>query len=146
MVDVQRTIMRTVGTLSKQLYRWSKGRLMGKVRGVPVLLITTPGRKTGAQHTTAVSYFEDDGRFVVTGSAGGSPSDPQWFKNLRHADQAVIEVGPRRIDVTVKIAGPEEHKILWNKLIAGAPFFAKYQTKVERQIPMAILTPKQAHS
>jgi deazaflavin-dependent oxidoreductase (nitroreductase family) len=141
MADVQRTIVRAVGTLSTQLYRWSNGRLMGKVRGIRVLLVTVPGRKTGAQHTTAVSYFEDDGRFVVTGSAGGSPSEPQWFKNLRHADRAVIEVGPTRIDVTVKIAGPEEHKVLWEKLIAVAPFFAKYQTKVEREIPMAILTP-----
>jgi deazaflavin-dependent oxidoreductase (nitroreductase family) len=141
MADVQRTIMRTVGTLSIQLYRWSNGRVMGKVRGVRVLLLTVAGRKTGVEHTTAVSYFEDDGRFVVTGSAGGSPSEPQWFKNLRQADRAVIEVGPTRIDVTVQIAGLEEHKVWWDKLIAVAPFFAKYQTKVEREIPMAILTP-----
>jgi deazaflavin-dependent oxidoreductase (nitroreductase family) len=116
---------------------------MGKVRGVRVLLLTVAGRKTGVEHTTAVSYFEDAGRFVVTGSAGGSPSEPQWFKNLRRADRAVIEVGPTRIDVAVEIVGPEEHKILWNKLVAVAPFFAKYQTKVKREIPMAILTPTQ---
>ena len=91
MADVQRTIVRAVGTLTTQLYRWSNGRLMGKVRGVRVLLLTVAGRKTGVEHTTAVSYFEDAGRFVVTGSAGGSPSEPQWFKNLRHADRAVIE-------------------------------------------------------
>jgi F420H(2)-dependent quinone reductase len=143
MADVQRTIVRAIGTLTTQLYRWSNGRLMGKVRGVRVLLLTVAGRKTGVEHTTAVSYFEDAGRFVVTGSAGGSPSEPQWFKNLRHADRAVIEVGPTQIDVAVEIVGPEEHKILWNKLIAVAPFFAKYQTKVEREIPMAILTPTQ---
>jgi F420H(2)-dependent quinone reductase len=106
-----------------------------------VLLITVAGRKTGAKHTTAASYFEDEGRFVVTGSGGGSPSEPQWFKNLRHADRAVIEVGPTRIDVTVEIAGPDERNILWNKLIAVGPFFAKYQTTVEREIPMGILTP-----
>jgi F420H(2)-dependent quinone reductase len=60
---------------------------------------------------------------------------------LRQADRAVIEVGPNRIDVTVSVAGAEEHEILWKKLIAVAPFFAKYQTKVEREIPMAVLTP-----
>jgi len=141
MADVQRTIMRAFGRLSIQLYRWSNGRLMGKVRGVRVLLLTVAGRKTGVEHTTAVSYFEDAGSFIVTGSAGGSPSEPQWFKNQRHADRAVIEVGPTRIDVTVEIVGPEEHINLWNKLIAVAPFFAKYQTEVEREIPMAILTP-----
>jgi len=141
MANVQRTMMRAFGTMSVQLYRWSNGRLMGKVRGVRVLLLTVAGRKTGVEHTTSVSYFEDGGSFVVTGSAGGSPSEPQWFKNLRHADLAVIEVGPTRIAVRVEIAGPEEHSILWNKLIAVAPFFAKYQTKVEREIPMAILKP-----
>ena len=114
---------------------------MGKIRGVPVLLLTVPGRKTGVEHTTAVSYFKDGGSFVVTGSAGGAASDPQWFRNLRRADQAVIEVGPKRIDVSVSIAGAEEHKVLWAKLVATAPSFAKYQNKVEREIPMAVLRP-----
>jgi deazaflavin-dependent oxidoreductase (nitroreductase family) len=114
---------------------------MGKVQGVPVLLLTVAGRTTRIEHTTPVSYFQDGGRYIVTGSAGGSPSDPQWFRNLRRADRAVIEVGPKRIDVTVAIAGPNEHKILWEQLLARAPFFAKYQAKVEREIPMAVLTP-----
>lgn len=56
----------------------------------------------------------------------------------------MIEVGPRRIDVMVSIAGAEEHKILWEQLIATAPFFAKYQAKLEREIPMAFLTPAQS--
>src|SRR2546430_932678 len=94
MAGVQKQAMRAMGALNNRLYRASGGRVMGKVRGVPVLLLTVAGRKTGAAHTTPVAYFEDNGRFVVTGSAGGSPSDPQWFQNLRHADRAVIEVGP----------------------------------------------------
>jgi deazaflavin-dependent oxidoreductase (nitroreductase family) len=115
---------------------------MGKARGgVPVLLLTVAGRKTGVDHTTAVAYFKEGESFVVTGSAGGAPSDPQWFRNLRHADRAVIEVGPKKIGVSVSVAGAEEHKVLWAKLVAAAPSFAKYQTKVEREIPMAVLTP-----
>jgi deazaflavin-dependent oxidoreductase (nitroreductase family) len=139
--DVQTLVMRAMGALNIRLYRASGGRLMGKVRGVPVLLLTVVGRKTRVEHTTPVSYIEDGGRFIVTGSGGGSPSDPQWFRNLRRADRAVIEVGPRRIDVTVAIAGPDEHKVLWEQLLARAPFFGKYQAKVEREIPMAVLTP-----
>lgn len=142
MANFQRMAMRASGAVINRLYRASGGRLMGKARGgVPVLLLTVAGRKTGVEHTTAVAYFEEGGSFVVTGSAGGAPSDPQWFRNLRKADQAVIEVGPKRIDVSVSIAGAEEHKVLWAKLIAAAPSFAKYQTKVEREIPMAVLTP-----
>jgi F420H(2)-dependent quinone reductase len=141
MAGIQRLVMRATGALNVRLYRASGGRVMGKVQGVPVLLLTVAGRKTRIEHTVPVSYFEDGGRFIVTGSAGGSPSDPQWFRNLRRVDRAVIEVGPRRIDVTVAIAGPDEHTILWEQLLARAPFFAKYQAKVDREIPMAVLTP-----
>ena len=69
--------------------------------------------------------------------------DPQWFQNLRHANRALIEVGRRRFDVAVAIAGPGEHKIDWEQLLARAPFFVKYQAKVEREIPIAVLTPAQ---
>jgi deazaflavin-dependent oxidoreductase (nitroreductase family) len=141
MPNVQRTLMRTMGALNIRVYRASAGRVMGTVRGVPVLLLTVAGRRSGVEHTTPVAYFEDDGRFVVTGSAGGAPTDPQWFLNLRAAQRAVIEVGDRRIDVAVRIAEPDEHKVLWDKLLARAPFFAKYQAKVEREIPMAVLSP-----
>ena len=94
MANVQRLLMRAFGGLNIGLYRASGGRLMGKVRGVPVLLLTVAGRKTGAMHTTPVSYFEDDGRFIVTGSAGGSASEPQWFRNLRRQTSHRSRWGP----------------------------------------------------
>lgn len=141
MTGVQRTLMRTSNTVINGLYRASGGRVMGKVRGMPVLLLTVAGRKTGVPHTAAVAYLEDDGRYVVTGSAGGAPSEPQWFRNLRHADHATVEVGRRRVEVTVAVAAAEERGVLWERLVSRAPFFATYQDKVEREIPMAVLTP-----
>ena len=128
--------------LSNGLYRASGGRVMGKVRGLPVLLITIPGRKTGDPHTTPVSYFEDDGQFIVTGSGSGSAREPQWFKNLRQTDEADIEVGRRKLAVSVAVIEGAQREILWQRLLVRAPFFADYQKKVEREIPMAILTPK----
>ena len=89
--------------LSNGLYRVFGGRVMGKARGLPVLLITIPGRKTGDPHTTPVSYFEDDGQFIVTGSGSGSAREPQWFKNLRQTDEADIEVGRRKLAVSVAV-------------------------------------------
>ncbi|GLZ29980.1 hypothetical protein Lesp02_21700 [Lentzea sp. NBRC 105346] len=138
---VGKAVWRAMTALNVWLYRASKGRVMGKIRGVPVLLLTVKGRKTGAEHTTPVSYFEDAGGYVVTGSAGGQPVEPQWFRNVRRAEHAVIEVGDRKIDVDVHVADPEQHKVLWDKLVGRAPFFANYQAKVEREIPMAVLTP-----
>lgn len=134
-------MMRLFGALNIRLYRASKGRVMGKARGVPVLLLSVPGRKSGVRHTTPVSYIRDGDRYVVTGSGGGQPAEPQWFRNLRAADRAEIEVGPARIPVAVIVASPDEHAVLWARLVAQAPFFAKYQTKVVRDIPMAVLIP-----
>ena len=168
--------------MSNGLYRVSGGRLMGKVRGMPVLLITVAGRKTGDKHTNPVLYLEDDGKYVVTGSGAGSAKEPQCliaslrsarialgipptsssladekrvcslllstaardpgFKNLRRTDQAEIEVGRRHLPVSVEIAEGAEREVLWQRLLVRAPFFADYQKKVERQIPMAVLTPK----
>ena len=141
MADLQRSLMRAAGALSIRLYRVSGGRVMGKVRGATVLLLTVPGRTTGVPHTTPVSYFEDAGSYVVSGTAGGAPRDPQWFRNLRQAERAVVEIGRERVDVTVSVAGPEEREELWRKLVARYPFFGGYKTKVERTIPMARLTP-----
>jgi F420H(2)-dependent quinone reductase len=137
---VPKPLVRAGRWLSNGLYRTSGGRLMGRVRGMPVLLITVAGRKTGEPHTTPVLYFEDDGKFLVTGSGSGSVKEPQWFKNLRHTEQAEIDIGRRKIPVNVAIASDEQRGILWQRLLLRAPFFADYQRKVERQIPMAILT------
>jgi F420H(2)-dependent quinone reductase len=139
---VPRVLVRFGRAITNSLYRGSGGRVMGTVRGMPVLLITIAGRKTGAMHTTPVLYLEDDGEYVVTGSGSGSPKEPQWFKNLRRADDAQIQVGSRRLAVNVDVVEGAQREILWQLLLVRAPFFGDYQRKVRRQIPMAILTPK----
>lgn len=133
--------LRTFAALNIRIYRASKGRLMGKVRGTPVLLLTVSGRKTGVPRTTPVAYVKDGERFIVTGSAGGLPTEPQWFRNLRAAPQAEVEVGAQRFPVSVSVAEGDEHDRLWRLLVSQAPFFGDYQAKTERQIPMAVLTP-----
>ena len=141
-MGVQRTLMRTANAIPVKLFRVSNGRLMGRVGGLSTLLLTVAGRKTGVEHTTLIGYFEDDGRYVVSGSAGGSATEPQWFRNLRHADRAMVQIGPARTEVGVAIADAAEHAVLWARLVGRAPGFAKYQAKVERQIPIATLTPR----
>ena len=139
---VPKVLARFGRAITNSLYRTSGGRVMGTVRGMPVLLITIAGRKSGAMHTTPVSYLEDDGEYVVTGSGSGSPKEPQWFKNLRRAYDAEIQVGSRRLAVKVDVVEGAQREILWQRLLVRAPFFGDYQRKVRRQIPMAILTPK----
>jgi F420H(2)-dependent quinone reductase len=138
---VPKTAWRVGGHVNTWLYRVSNGRMMGKAGGVSVLLLTVAGRKTGTPHTNPVSYIRNGESYVVTGSAGGQPAEPQWFRNLRAADRAEIEVGADRIPVSVTIASPEQRATLWARLIEQGPHFAKYQTKTDREIPMAVMTP-----
>ncbi|MGH9233690.1 MAG: nitroreductase/quinone reductase family protein [Acidimicrobiales bacterium] len=102
-------LMRAGNGLAVFLYRRSNGRIGGTARGgTQVLLLTVPGRNTGTPHTTPVSYFEVQGGYVVTGTAGGTKQDPQWFRNLRAASQAHVELGPRHLDVDVHAASGAE--------------------------------------
>jgi deazaflavin-dependent oxidoreductase (nitroreductase family) len=136
-------LMRTGNGLAVFLYRRSNGRIGGTARGgTRVLLLTVPGRNSGTPHTTPVGYFEDEGRYVVSGTAGGSKQDPQWFRNLRAASRAHVELGPRHLDVDVHVASGAERDRLWREIVvARAPSFAAYEDKSGRVIPVAVLTP-----
>jgi deazaflavin-dependent oxidoreductase (nitroreductase family) len=136
-------LMRAGNGFAVFLYRWSSGRIGGSARGgTRVLLLTVPGRKTRIPHTTPVSYFEDEGGYVVTGTGGGSKQDPQWFRNLRAASRAHVELGSRHLDVDVQVASGAERDRLWREVVlARAPSFATYEEKSGRVIPVAMLTP-----
>jgi deazaflavin-dependent oxidoreductase (nitroreductase family) len=138
---VQLKTMRLVGGLQTRIYRTSNGRVWHTMRGLPVLLLTVPGRKTRIPRTTPISYVRDGDRYVVTGSGAGLPAEPLWFRNLRAANRAEIQVGPAHIAVSVMVASSAEHTRLWAELVRQAPYFANYQAKVQREIPMAVLTP-----
>lgn len=143
MAGLQGTMMKGFGALNVAVYRASKGRLMGKVKGHPVLLLTVAGRTSGKARTTPVLYFEDAGRHVVIGSGGGSSGEPQWFRNLRRAERATVEVAGQRSEVSVAVVDGEERRRLWDMVVGRAPFFNDYATKSGREIPIATLTPTQ---
>jgi deazaflavin-dependent oxidoreductase (nitroreductase family) len=127
------------------LYRASGGRLGGRIRkGVPVLLLTTTGRKTGKQRTTPLLYVEDGDRYVVVASAGGAPSHPAWYLNLRSSPAATVEVGGRRLAVSAETASPEARARLWPRVTQMWRPYDDYQAKTSREIPVVILSPSGA--
>jgi F420H(2)-dependent quinone reductase len=123
------------------LYRRSGGKTMGRVRGMPVLLLTTVGRKTGKQHVTPVMYIRDGDNYVITASNAGRDKDPGWFLNLRANPQTTIEVRGLTRSVMAHQASPEDKRPLWAQLVKQAPFFEGYQKRNTRDIPMVILQP-----
>ena len=123
------------------LYNVSGGRIGGKIGKVPVLLLTTMGRKSGKQRTLPLVYIMDGPAYVITASAGGADKNPGWFFNIRSNPQAAIQVKEKHIKVTAEIAGPEKKSELWARLVEVAPNFAGYEKRTSREIPMVILHP-----
>jgi len=108
------------------------------------LALVTKGRKTGKKRTVALSYFEIDGHMLVVGSAGGSPQDPQWVRNIRADPNATIYIARKPRRVTARIAAGTERQAIWSKLSVQVPTYASYQAGVTREIPLVILEPSPA--
>jgi F420H(2)-dependent quinone reductase len=123
------------------LYRKSGGRLLGKLAGMRVLLLTTTGARSGAPRTTALTYLEADGALVVIGSFLGEPRHPAWVHNLRANPRATAQVGAREIRVTAREAQGAERARLWQQLVAIQPGYREYEDRTDREIPVVVLTP-----
>jgi|SRR5579859_4734566 len=123
------------------MYRRSGGKRFGHMRGMPLLLLTTTGRKTGTQHVTPVMYIRDGNNYVITASNNGAEKHPSWFANLQANPQTRIELDDMTRSVMAHQAGTEEKGRLWPKLVEQAPFFDGYRKKTTCDIPMVILQP-----
>ena len=107
--------------------------------GVPTLLLTTTGRKSGKDYTTPLIYGEHDGRYLVVASRGGAPEHPQWYRNLVADPQVDVQIRAERFHARARAASAEEKPALW-KLMAGIwPAYNEYQTRTNREIPVVIL-------
>ncbi|KDA42829.1 MULTISPECIES: nitroreductase/quinone reductase family protein [Frankia] len=138
----ERTFTRVITTLNVRIYRASRGRVWKSMMGRPLLLLTVAGRKSGRLRTKPVVYFINNGDYVVSGSLGGAPAEPLWFRNLRAAKTATVEIGGDRFDVDITIADEEDRHALWGQATQLAEFYGNYQARTERLIPMARLTPR----
>lgn len=123
------------------VYRRSGGRRLGHMRGMPLLLLTTTGRKTGAQRVTPVMHIRDGDDYVIAASNNGAPQLPAWFLNLQANPQVTVEVDGTTQTMTARQATPGETTRLWAELVEKAPFFENYRQKTTRNIPMVILQP-----
>jgi deazaflavin-dependent oxidoreductase (nitroreductase family) len=143
MGKVMHRLMRTGNAVGVSLYRRSGGRAGGRAAGgVRVLLLTVPGRRTGLARTTAVGYFDFEGGHLVVGSGGGMDHEPDWFRNLRRAARAEVQIGRVSVPVNVRVlTGAERDAAFRDVVVAQVPRFAEYEKKSGRTMPLAVLTP-----
>lgn len=105
------------------------------------LTLTTTGRKTGQARTVHLIYLRDGSAYVLTASNGGSSRNPGWYFNLRSNPQVTIKVHGTRQHAVAEVAGPEQRKALWARLVEIAPMYSGYEKRTQREIPMVIVRP-----
>lgn len=110
-------------------------------RGVPTLLLTTTGRKSGLRRRTALIYGRDGDRYVIVASKGGHPSHPLWYENLVANPLVELQVGADVFDARASsISEGDHYERLWGEMVSIWPGFADYKLKTVRRIPLVILT------
>lgn len=141
-------IIKAMSKVNVAVYRWSGGLLGSKwrvgsafPRGIPVLLLTAVGRKSGKPRTTPLVFIEHEGNVIVVASQGGLPKDPLWYKNLVATPECELQIKRRKMKMRARTATAEEREVLWPKLVAHYPDFASYATWTDRVIPVVILEP-----
>ena len=127
------------------VYRKTRGRLLSKMRGMPTLLLTTTGRRSGRRHTVPLPYFEAGLGKVVIGSFAGGDKNPAWVLNL--VADATVEVQDRG-DIyrgRAEVVTGDERAELWNGLVERSPWYADYQARTSREIPLVRITRAEAN-
>jgi deazaflavin-dependent oxidoreductase (nitroreductase family) len=125
------------------MYRALDGRLSSGSRRVHVLMLTTPGRRTGIPRSTCVRYLDRPDGLLVWGTGSGSASDPDWFENLRAAGVTDVQIRDRHLRARVReLTGAERERVWRDVVLAEAPEVEKYARKAGRTIPVAVLEPR----
>ncbi len=128
-----------------EAYERSGGREANTLRdtGLPVIIVTMRGNKTGNVRKIALMRVEHNGEYALVGSMGGSPKHPVWYRNITaHPDDVSIQDGPEPFEVRVREVTGDERAAWWERAVAAFPLYGEYQQKTDRQIPVLVATPK----
>jgi len=124
-------------------YESSGGTRGTTLRGVPCVIVSSLGAKTGTQRKTPLMRVEHEGRYAAVASMGGAPTHPVWYHNLTaHPDQVTVQDGPKVVDCVAHEATGDEKAEWWARAVAVWPDYDEYQAKTDRVIPLVVLTPK----
>ncbi len=122
-------------------FRANGGKVGGNYEGWPMLILHTTGARSGKEHLSPLVYLPDDDRMVIIASAGAQAMHPDWYHNLIANPNVTVEVGTDTIAVTAREAHGEERDTLYARQAARFPFFAEYERKTSRTIPVIVLEP-----
>ena len=127
-----------------ELYEGSGGTQGTTLRetGLPVIIVTNTGNRTGAIRKTPLMRVRDGDNYVLVGSRGGAPTNPQWVYNLRSQAEVEIRDETSVYDMRVReVEDAEERARLWEICVAAFPPYADYQERTSRTIPVFVAEP-----
>ena len=120
-----------------ELYEGSGGTKGNTLRGMPVIIVTNKGRKTGAVSKTPLMRVLVEGNYVLVASKGGDPNHPYWYHNIKADPNVQVQDGTKIIQMIAReIKNPEEKEMLWKEAVRAYPPYQEYQQKTKRIIPV----------
>lgn len=137
------------GRLMRWFNGWNMKRIRqkgGKVMGMDALVLTTVGRKSGAERSSPVAYFPDgNDAWLVVASANGAANNPAWYYNIAaHPDQVRVELAGRKVAVAAEQLHGQAREDAWRRIKKELPRFAKYEQKTDRELPVIRLQARSA--
>jgi deazaflavin-dependent oxidoreductase (nitroreductase family) len=121
-------------------FRGNQGKVSGPMDGMPILLLTMTGAKTGRTLTRPLCYSRDGDRLVIIASYGGAPRNPPWYYNLLKNPVVTVEVGAEKFSARAAQTSGAERQRLFDAQARLMPFFDDHQKKTKREIPVLTLT------
>lgn len=123
------------------LYESSGGKEGTTMRGMPVVIITSIGAKTGQIRKIPLMRVEHEGSYAAVASQGGAPKHPTWYFNLVADPRVEVQDGPVKQEMLAREVTGEEKAQWWERAVAAFPDYADYQEKAGREIPLFVLEP-----
>lgn len=123
-----------------EAFEASNGTAANELRGMPVVVVTSIGAKSGKVRKTPLMRVEHDGEYAAIASLGGAPRNPVWYNNLKKNPHVELQDETVKKDYIAREVFDEERAIWWERAVAAYPDYADYQAKTERIIPVFVLT------
>lgn len=127
--------------IQAERYEASDGREANTLRGVPIIVLTSVGARTGSLRKTPLMRVEHDGRYAVVASRGGAPTHPVWYHNLVAHPRVELQDGAVKREYDARELAGEERAEWWARAVAVWPDYDQYQARTDRVIPVFLLEP-----
>jgi len=137
--ETDRRFIRILTGTHRRILTASSGRILGRMGGHPLLIVTTTGRRTGQPHSTPVIGIPSGADWLVVASNGGAATQPLWVRNIAASPEVTVHRGKRTDPFHARILAAQERTQRWPELVQAYPPYGTMQAKTDRELPVVLL-------